>query len=215
MTKPVDMTGKRYGRLVALYPTGKRDASGGICWNFRCDCGNEKIMSAGPVRVGIVKSCGCLLKPHGMSGTRLFDIWVNMRQRCRADGRPEHDNWGNRGIRVCDEWTSFPAFRDWAMATGYSDDLTIDRIDNSKGYSPENCRWATYKEQANNTRRNHLIEMDGETHTLKQWCEILGGVSKESVYRRVRDFGWSYEKALKTPPLRKRKKMEALWAPRS
>ena len=118
---------------------------------------------------------------------RLYNIWVDMRQRCKNDGNPYHDNWGNRGISVCKEWDSFETFQEWACANGYDDSLTIDRIDNDKGYCPENCRWSTYKEQANNTRKNRYVEINGEKKTVKQWCKELGIVTAGTAYRRVRD----------------------------
>lgn len=133
-----------------------------------------------------------------MSKTRLYNIWINMRQRCKNDGKPAHDNWGNRGITVCDEWQSYKAFEEWAHNTGYADDLTIDRIDNNGNYGPSNCRWATYKEQANNTRKNRLITIGGETRTFTEWCEHFH-ITPSSVYKRIKGEGWSCEKALSYP----------------
>lgn len=198
MGKAVDITNQRYGRLVAIRVTDQRDGAGSQRWLFKCDCGNEKILSINPVRQGRVKSCGCLSKPHGKTGTRLHTIWCSMRERCKNDGRPEHENWGGRGITICDEWNDYKVFEQWALNNGYNDNLTIDRIDNNKGYEPTNCRWATYKDQARNTRRNHYITIGNETHLVDDWCQILGTVNKSSVYRRVRA-GWSFEKALLTP----------------
>ncbi len=200
----VDIKGRRYGRLVALYPTDKRAKSGAVVWAFRCDCGMVKEISSGSVKSGMTKSCGCLEKPHGMSQTRLYNIWVNMRQRCKNDGKPEHDNWGNRGISICDEWNDFLKFQSWALANGYQDTLTIDRVNNNKGYSPDNCRWASYKDQALNTRANRYIVINGESKTVRQWCEILKNVSPRTVYRRVREYGWTYEKAITTPAIKGR-----------
>lgn len=197
MGKKLDITGERYGKLVALYPV--YSDKGQWVWMFQCDCGKQKEIKTNSVRVGSVKSCGCTFRKHGETKTRLYNIWVDMRQRCKKDGKPEHDNWGNRGITVCDEWNDYITFRDWSLQNGYSDELTIDRIDNNKGYYPGNCRWATYSEQAKNTRKSRLIEMDGESHTVKDWCEKLQIVSPCTAYRRVRQYGWSYEKALTTP----------------
>ena len=121
-----------------------------------------------------------------------------MRMRCKHGGK----YWGKKGIKVCSEWDSFKVFEQWALSNGYNDTLTIDRIDNSKDYCPENCRWATYKEQANNTSKNRYVTIQGETHTITEWCNILNIVSKCTVYRRLRE-GWSEEDALMTPNVRK------------
>ncbi len=136
-----------------------------------------------------------------MSGkkSRLYNIWVNMRQRCKADGKPYHDNWGNRGIKVCPEWNEYKVFEEWALGTGYKDSLTIDRIDVNGNYEPSNCRWATYKEQANNKRNNRIITINGESKSLKQWCDCIGNVTPETVYRRMKNEGWDIVTALYHP----------------
>ncbi|SHI23748.1 hypothetical protein SAMN02745823_03836 [Sporobacter termitidis DSM 10068] len=201
----IDITGKRYGKLTALYPTEKRDQGGSVMWHFRCDCGNEKDMSARPIKAGTVKSCGCIAKPHGKTGTRLFTIWVNMRQRCSNPNYSGFQYWGGKGVTVCAEWQDFTVFEAWSLAHGYSDKLTIDRIDGGGNYEPSNCRWSTPKEQAHNTASNHLITIGEQTKTLSDWCEQLGTVSLCSIHRRVRTLGWSYEKALTTPPMRSRR----------
>lgn len=152
---------------------------------FRCDCGNEK-----EIRIDNVtdpkgtKSCGCFGREsrtraknhltHGMSHSRVCQIWYKMRQRCNNPNYVEFKYYGGRGIKLCDEWENdFSSFYAWSMQNGYTDSLTIDRIDVNKGYSPENCRWATNKEQCNNKRSNIRITYNGKTQTLAQWCEEL------------------------------------------
>jgi len=116
-----------------------------------------------------------------------------MRYRCAEPSNPNYRHYGGRGIRVCDEWHDFAAFRDWAMASGYRDDLTIERIDNDGGYRRENCRWATRGEQSNNTRRILSIRFSGEVKTLKQWSRALG-IEYTTLYGRLLA-GWPAEKA--------------------
>lgn len=134
---------------------------------------------------------------------RLRGVWTNMRQRCLNPKNRQYKNYGGRGITICDEWINdYSSFRDWALRSGYKQGLTIDRINNDEGYSPENCRWATYKEQSRNTRNNRIITINGETKCLIEWAETLG-ISYQLVQGRLRN-GWPVEKAL-TEPLRPHK----------
>ena len=134
---------------------------------------------------------------HGGCGTRLYIVWQSMKQRCNDPNCKSFPNYGGRGISVCPEWEdSFPTFRDWSMSHGYSDELTIDRKNVNQGYSPENCRWATMKEQANNTRRNRRVLYNGISHTVTEWSDSTGIAS--SCLRARLDRGWNAEKALTT-----------------
>lgn len=137
---------------------------------------------------------------HGMTHTRLYNIWQRMRQRCYDSNYDSWKYYGFKGITVCDDWkNSFEKFYDWAMANGYEDHLTIDRKENDRGYSPENCRWVTYKEQANNRTNNKILEFNGESHTITEWANITG-MSLTTLWSRL-DSGWSVEKALTTDVL--------------
>lgn len=142
---------------------------------------------------------------HGLKKHRLFAVWNDMKQRCFNPNCYAHKDYGGRGISVADEWKDdFLCFYKWAMNNGYRQGLTIDRIDNSKGYSPDNCRWATIKEQSNNRRSNRNITYKGQTRTLAQWSEELG--MNFFTLRDRLDSGWSIEKAFTQPVMRKRNK---------
>lgn len=134
---------------------------------------------------------------HGLSKTRLHRIWRGMRSRCSNPNDVEYKWYGKKGIRVCEEWNDFMVFREWSLANGYSDELSIDRIDGKKGYSPDNCRWTTMKVQQNNRCNNHVIEYKGKIHTMSEWAEIIG-IAPKTLSKRLCD-GWDVEKALTTP----------------
>lgn len=169
MGKAIDLTGHTFCRLLVIErvenyitPKGQKHAR----YLCKCECGNEIKVRGHDLRTGNTKSCGCLKKEtsvlvnitHGMGNTRLYRIWRGMKQRCKCESQASYKNYGGRGITVCDEWENdFKTFYDWAMVNGYKDNLTIDRKDVNGNYEPSNCKWATYKEQANN-RRNRRVE---------------------------------------------------------
>lgn len=171
-------------------------------WRCKCECGNYKDTISKSLKNGDVKSCGCLQKEtrkenakrlikttikHGMSDSRLYGIYHNMVSRCYRECINGYENYGGRGIRVCDEWLGkdgFINFMNWAIENGYNDELTIDRSDSNGDYEPSNCKWATRKAQANNTRATVFIEYNGERHSLTEWSEITG-LSKQKIYQRL------------------------------
>lgn len=204
-----DLTGKRFGRLVAVKCVG-RTTNGNAKWLCKCDCGGEKVVASWGLVSGRTHSCGCIKREqnekmfttHGESGkakTRLYRIWAGMKTRCYNHNEEwAYSKYGARGIRVCNEWlNSYEAFRDWALSHGYRDDLSIDRIDFMGDYCPENCRWADAKQQARNTRNNRRITYNGETKIMAEWAEAAGFTYGTLEHRLNR--GWSLEDALKTP----------------
>lgn len=205
--KAHNLTGKRYGRLIVISRAANRQ--GKVMWLCKCDCGNTKEIAAPSLVSGRTQSCGCLSKErtriactkHGGLNTRLYRIWRNMKSRCACSSAAKHFNYGGKGITVCEEWNEFSAFREWALSNGYTDNLTIDRKDSSKGYTPENCRWATTKEQNNNTSQNHILDYNNFSGTIAQWAERIGLPYKVLSERIRRE--WTIERALNTPIVKK------------
>lgn len=172
--KGLDIAGQTFGRLTAIKKVGIT-RFGKAIWVFQCSCGNDHTAVVSNVINGTTSSCGCLRKElltvHGRSGTRLNRIYGRMIDRCYNPKNEFYANYGGRGITVCDEWlNSKPKFFEWATRNGYSNELSIDRKNNNKGYFPDNCRWATIQEQANNTSRNILITFKGQTKTVTAWA---------------------------------------------
>ena len=134
-----------------------------------------------------------------MSNDRLYNIWRNMIQRCTDENSTNYERYGGRGVTVCNQWiTHFEPFMEWAIDSGYRDDLTLDRKDNDGPYSPENCRWATQEEQQNNKRNNHMIFFRGKSQTLQQWANETG-IKAPTIRRRLKN-GWPVEIALTKSP---------------
>lgn len=172
------------------------------------NCGNDTIATTARLKSGRKKSCGCLrfqlvsdaIKTHGDSHSRLYREFHGMHVRCYSDkSNMARRIYQDRDITVCDEWLhNYPAFKEWAINNGYNDNLTLDRIDNNRGYSPDNCRWATQLEQASNKRTNIYITIDGVTHTMAEWCRI-NGISYTAARKRTRERGWDPIAAVTTP----------------
>ena len=146
---------------------------------------------------GIHSGTDSVLYVHGGTGTRLHNIWLSMRERCYRENHPYYGDYGGRGITICDEWDDFTKFRDWAIANGYADNLTIDRIDSNGNYEPLNCRWATMKEQQNNRRSNRIVYYKGLKYTLTELSE-KAGINKTTLKERLNN-GWSVEDAVNRP----------------
>ena len=190
--------GEKYGRWSIIYkakdyidPSGKHRSM----WHCKCDCGNEADVREDGLLAETSQSCGCLriekakkrFTKHGLYNTRIYQEYHDMIQRCYNPNDNAYYNYGGRGIIICDEWldkdNGFINFYNWSMSHGYRDDLTIDRINVNGNYEPSNCRWATCKEQANNTRCLTLT-YNGETHKVSEWTKILG-LSRDAIWGRL------------------------------
>ena len=176
--KPIDITGHRYGLLMALKPTSEK-RWGSVVWECLCDCGNKKMATASSLRRGTPKSCGCAAQTpppvnvkHGMVGHPLYKTWDGMMTRCYNENSKDFYLYGARGIQVCPRWHD-P--RNFAEDMGPRPaGCTLDRIDNSRGYGPDNCRWATAMEQHANKRSNKLFTINGQTLHQVEWCRRYG-----------------------------------------
>lgn len=162
-------------------------------WECQCDCGNTTIVYPQQMITGRQKACRCgksvtfheMHYKHGGAGTRLYEIWCSMKKRCNNPHARNYARYGGRGITVCSEWEQFEPFRDWALSVGYAEALTLERKDVNGNYCPENCTWIPQKRQARNRTSNKNIQINGETHTLVEWCEIRK-LNYSTVYSRIR-----------------------------
>ena len=202
--KKINRTGKRYGKLLVLKEDGY--IGNEIAWLCVCDCGNIKRIIGHNLGRGS-NSCGCdrtskligRTKTHGLSNNKLYIVWNGMKRRCSEPQYKAYEHYGGRGITVCEKWLkSFETFYSWAINNGYSNGLTLDRVNNDGDYSPENCRWVTQKEQNNNKRNNHLLTCDGKTMTMKQWSE-KAGINYGTLRTRINELKWDVTKAIRTP----------------
>lgn len=192
-----DLTGHRFGKLVALEDIGR--ANGGVVWKCQCDCGSITQVRANHLVRGLVVSCGCynreVISKHNMTNTAIYSAWQSMKNRCENPNAQEYRRYGGRGIRVCDEWSNnSEAFIEWALANGWERGLSLDRIDNDGDYEPDNCRWVTMKTQGRNRSNCCYISDGDETHCLSEWAEILNEPYAKLVSRHRR--GWSDKEVL-------------------
>lgn len=203
----VQMIGKQFGRLTVV-SLDRTTQNGKRYWLCECECGNTKVVEGYKLRSGNTMSCGCLQnevrgtyrKSHGMTNTKLYTIWQNMKHRCNDSKNIMYKNYGGRGIRVCEEWMSgFEPFMEWAFDNGYVEGLSIERVDVNGNYEPCNCKWITKKEQYLNRTDSHKITAFGKTQTLKEWSDEVG-IKFDTLERRINKYGWEPEKALTVKP---------------
>jgi hypothetical protein len=169
-----------------------------VKWDCVCSCGNTSVVSSPSLLGATTVSCGCKKRKHGFSHKeRLYVTWQNMRRRCRDPRNSRWAHYGGKGVRVCTEWEEYVVFRAWALSNGYTDELTIDRIDVDGDYCPENCRWETPKAQANNVSRNHIIRFEGRDYTMSELADHLG-LTYSALQHRI-ERGWSVERIAEQP----------------
>lgn len=203
--------GERHGRLLVLRRGKDHITAGGrkqTTWVCLCDCGNETTVNTNNLRVDHSKSCGCFrrelpsikFKTHGMTGGKAYRTWKSMRSRCERKTDRNFRRYGLKGIRVCVRWLSFESFIE-DMGHPPSDRHTIEREDNTKGYEPGNCVWATYTVQARNKSNTVFIEIDGQKKCAAEWSEI-SGVKPATISARRRN-GWSARESVFTKPNQK------------
>ena len=171
-----DLSNQTFGYLTVISFDGIRNKH--TYWLCRCCCGKQRSLQTSRLTTNKVTSCGCM-NPRTQksmvisSHKRLYSVYSSMLSRCENPKSISYKYYGERGVTICDEWHDYAVFKEWALANGYNDTLSIDRIDNNKGYSPDNCRWIPLGDQHKNQSNNILITHNGETHILKEWCDIL------------------------------------------
>ena len=201
--RSIDLTGQKFGRLTVI--RFDHSQNGKKYYLCQCDCGNLKTVSSHSLKSGNTKSCGCLHKEiltqrnkenriHHPTSERLLRIWRAMLHRCYKETDEHYDYYGGRGIKVCDDWRDFENFQNWALANGYTDDLTIDRVDGDKDYCPENCSWTTMTVQNNHKSDTKWLTYKGKTQSLSDWCRELG-LDYFRTKARLNSLGWSVEDA--------------------
>lgn len=177
-----DLTGQRYGKLTVLSLDEERTKRKSY-WVCLCDCGNKKTVRGDSLQDNKTLSCGCLKKEQDkvnltknhkgrISKSRLYKIWLGMKSRCNNPNSKTYLRYGSKGVKVCDEWNhNFDNFKEWSLNCGYREDLTIDRINPRGNYHPNNCRWASLKDQANNRTSNVYVKDSGSLLTLTQYAK--------------------------------------------
>jgi len=196
-----DEIGKKFGRLliVGIDVANRHNEAMVLC---ECECGIMKSIRLHSIKSGNTSSCGCLRKENGIAKRKgkffhkkEYYVWNNMRRRCYEPSNKSWEDYGGRGITVCDRWKSFDSFIEDMGSK--PEGMSLERTDNNLGYSPSNCVWATRKRQSNNRRNNIMVHMDGITATLKETCDRLGKKYKR-VHCRIKKLGWTIEKSLTT-----------------
>lgn len=197
-----DLRGMRFHRLIVLRWAGRSRVLGRHLWLCLCDCGKKSIVQACHLKSGHTTSCGCFFierkTKHGMVGYPEYKTWISMVSRCKKGDKNYRKYYGNRGITVCKHWQN--SFESFFADMGFqpTPKHTLERLDNSKGYEPENVIWATMKQQARNKRTSHFLTFSGKTLTVTDWSIELGMNNPSTLFGRLR-LGWSIEKSITTP----------------
>ena len=192
MSRKTDLKGKKFGRLLVL-SEAESNKRGSAKWLCQCECGTQKVVDGGNLRRGLTRSCGCLQKEitsacnrtHGMALTPTYQVWKDMQNRCNKPDNRGYKDYGGRGITVYPQWDKFENF--YADMGERPDGLQIERRDNNKGYSPENCNWVTAQEQQRNKRNNRVIKYGGKSQCLIAWAEELK-ISEGALQHRLNKY---------------------------
>lgn len=200
----IDISGKKFGKLQVICRSDGGKEQHRVYWECLCDCGKVTVAESYKIRRGITTSCGCVGKTahvrHRCSGNRMYRIYQAMKQRCNNKTDKQYEDYGKRGIKVCEEWENdFINFKIWAEENGYSNNLTLDRIDVNGNYEPSNCRWVDMAVQENNRRNTRYLLYNGETHTLREWSEI-SGIKYTTLRSRYDRYGNNTNKIFKKEP---------------
>jgi len=194
--KPKDMLGKKFGRLTAIKSMGPKPSI--FFWLCKCDCGKEVEINGNRLRSGHTKSCGCITATQkGLSTSKTYNSWSGMMSRCYDKNDVNYKRYGGSGIIVCDSWHIFENF--YKDMGDRPDKLSIDRINFIGNYEPDNCRWATIKQQNSNRSDNHILDAFGIRMTLAQWSEKTG-IGTSTIWKRIVKLKWFTEKALTIKP---------------
>ena len=189
--------GMRTNMLTVIKESG-RDINRNSLWECRCDCGRVVDLAANALRNGQL-SCGCMAGKvtHHQTNTRLYSIWTGIKRRCYNTHDKSYQKWyGSKGIKMCEEWkNNFMSFHDWSVSNGYTENLTIDRVDSAGDYEPSNCRWVTQRDQATNRSNNVLFTCNGETLTEIDWAKKLK-VAPATIKRRFEKYGSPYKEVV-------------------
>ena len=200
--KAIDLIGQRFGKLKVIErlpnyvsPSGQQV----VFFLCKCDCGNVHEARSIHLRRGKIQSCGnCENKMHGESGSKLYGLWNNMRFRV-SEKYFQRNLYFDKGIIVCEAWQDYKKFAEWAKSNGYKEGLQLDRIDNSKGYSPENCRWVKSQENCNNRDVTFKVKYKGNVYAFTNLIDLKNLRAHERTVRQRIENGWSIEDAFDKP----------------
>ncbi len=211
MTQHLNLIGRKFEKLTVISQAESRNRK--AFWNCKCDCGTASVVRTSSLTSGNTRSCGCLQKEiaslegkkrykHGFSSKGLcssgvYKSWSHMKQRCLNENNKSYPRYGGRGIEVCEEWIEFENFYKWALENGYKKGLSIERINKDGDYRPDNCKWATSREQNNNKSGNQIILYQGQEKTIGEWAEILN-IKYSTLHARIKN-GWDVKQAFLTP----------------
>lgn len=188
--KKKELTGESFGKLLVLEKA--ENIGKNTRWLCLCECGKKKTILTYNLLSGRSKSCGCvrgeklgnLTRTHSGSGTKIYDIYKGMKQRCGNVKNPAYKYYGDRGICICNEWLeNFEVFREWSLSNGYKDGLSIDRRDPNGGYNPANCRWVSMHKQQNNKLNSMFVIINDDKYTIAEWADITK-TKKQTLYDR-------------------------------